>query len=304
MAPGPLLAGIELGGTKSIALLARGRTILEQVTIETTTPGRTLSALADAVRQWRPQSPAALGVASFGPIDLARGVMLETPKPGWSGAAVAAPLEGLVDGPMAIHTDVTAAALAEGRWGAALGLTDYLYMTIGTGVGVGVVAGGRPVSGVLHPEAGHLRVRRLPDDAFPGACPFHGDCLEGLVSGPAIAARAGAPAGALAPDHPAWGPVADALAEAVATLALVTMPARILVGGGVAIGQPHLIDRARPLVAHKIAQYLPHLTDDRIADFLVPAGLGAQAGPLGAIALAAAVAEQALQGHDARQPSV
>lgn len=285
-APEPLVAGVELGGTKSIALLARGRTILDQVTIPTTTPGPTLGALAAAIRKWRRQSPSALGVASFGPIDLARGVMLDTPKAGWSGAAVAAAFEGLVEGPMALHTDVTAAALAEGRWGAAVGLTDYLYMTIGTGVGVGVIAGGRPVSGVLHPEAGHLRVRRLPGDPFPGTCPFHGDCLEGLVSGPAIAARAGAPADTLAPDHPAWGPVADALAEGVATLALVTMPARILVGGGVATGQPQLLDQARPLVAHKIARYLPHLARHRMAEFLLPASLGALAGPLGAIALA------------------
>lgn len=282
----PTVAGVELGGTKSIAVLVEGRAILDRCEVPTGPPGPTLAALARAIAGWGSPAPVALGIASFGPLDIPRGRILETPKPGWSGADILAPFRGLVDGPVAVHTDVTAAALAEGRWGSAAGLPDFLYMTVGTGIGVGIIAGGRPITGVLHPEAGHLRVRRLPGDGFAGTCPFHGDCLEGLASGPAIAARAGAPAETLAADHPAWAPVADALAEGIATLALVAAPARVLIGGGVGLGQPHLLARVLACLPGKLGSYLPHLTPDRLPDFLVPAGLGALAGPLGAAALA------------------
>lgn len=288
----PVVAGVELGGTKTIAVVGRGRAILDRATVPTTTPEATLGAVAAALARWRGEHrPAALGVASFGPVALRPGGpryghVLATPKPGWEGADVLGPLAAALPGPCAIHTDVTAAALGEGRWGAARGLADFAYVTIGTGVGVGIVVGGLPLTGQLHPEAGHLRVRRVAGDAFAGVCPFHGDCLEGLASGPAIAARVGRPAADLPPDDPAWAIVADAVAEAFTALALTLAPQAIVVGGGVGVGQPHLLSRVRPLMVEKLRGYLPFVDPASVGTMVVPAALGGDAGPLGALVLA------------------
>ena len=195
MEAGPYFAGVELGGTKSIALLAQGRKVGQQSRILTPTPQETLRAISDQLLAWREEVEfAGLGIASFGPIELAPraaryGHMLRTPKAGWQDAGIAQALTSGLDCPWKIDTDVNAAALAEYRWGAGVGLDSVCYVTIGTGVGGGLVIEGMPVHGALHPEMGHLRLRRAPGDAFPGACPFHGDCIEGLVSGPALAAR-------------------------------------------------------------------------------------------------------------------
>lgn len=293
--PAPPLAGIELGGTKTIAVLGRGRAIAKRVSVPTRQPAETLDAVAATLVGWRrAHGIAALGIAAFGPVAIDPalpdfGRLLTTPKSGWAGADVVGPLAAAAGtGRVRLHTDVTAAALAEGRWGGAQGLADYIYATIGTGIGTGIVAGGRPIAGRLHPEAGHVRVRRLAGDAFPGTCPYHGDCLEGLASGPAVAARAGAPAATLAPDDPAWAPVADAIAEGLAGLFATLAPAAILIGGGLGLGQPHLLPRVRDGVAAKLAGYLPYLPDRAaVAAAIRPAALGGEAGPLGALALAA-----------------
>ena len=288
----PVLAGVELGGTKVQVVVGRADTILENVRLPTAAPGETLAAAAAQLAAWAPRyRPEALGIASFGPVAIDRrrpdyGRMLATPKPGWAGADIVGALGRGFEGRTALHTDVTAAALAEGRLGAAKGLDDFVYVTVGTGIGMGLVVGGAPVAGLMHPEAGHLRVRRVAGDAFAGTCPFHGDCLEGLAAGPAIAARAGRPADALAADDPAWRFVADALAEAFAGLFLTLASARIVVGGGVGVGQPHLLAAVRAGVVEKLAGYLPFVDAAQIADRVVPAALGAEAGPLGALALA------------------
>lgn len=287
-----VLAGVELGGTKAIAVIGRGRDILDRITVPTTTPGETLQAIAARLAGWQAEyRPEALGIASFGPIALnarygARGCMLPTPKAGWTGADVLGPLTAAMPVPTALHTDVTAAAMAEGRWGAAVGSSDFVYITIGTGIGMGIIAGGRPVSGRMHPEAGHLRVRRTPGDAFAGTCPFHGDCLEGLASGPAIAARAGQSAETLPPDHPDWLPVAEALAEAAVTLLLTVSCEKIIVGGGVGTGRPHLLGMIRERIGPKLNGYLPGIDADALGAIIVQPGLGADAGPLGSLALA------------------
>lgn len=283
----PLLHAVELGGTKCFALLARGDRIVERVRVATTAPAATLRALADACARW--PVPDAIGVATFGPVMLDRadprfGQVLTTPKTEWIGHDVLGPFRraGI---PIAIETDVAAAALAEGRWGGSRGCATHAYCTIGTGIGLGLVANGGPVHGLLHPEAGHIRFRRAPGDDFPGICPFHGDCLEGLASGPAIVARARTTADHIAPDAALWGFIAADLAELMTQLILTVAPERIAIGGGVGWGQrDHLLPRIIDATRARLAGYLPPHVDP--ARIIVAAGLGEEAGPLGAVAVA------------------
>lgn len=282
----PLLAGIELGGTKCICILARGPgTVEDMVELPTRAPQETLAAIAEVLARW-PQA-AALGIASFGPLDLDPaspnyGSLVATTKPGWSGASLRglAPRGGL---PVAIDTDVNGAALAEGLWGGAQGLTSWAYVTVGTGIGVGSIVAGQPVRGLGHSEAGHMRVPRAAED-WPGICPFHGDCVEGLASGPAIEAHAGKPSRALAPDHSAWGLAADAIAAMCHNLVYTTCPERILIGGGVATGQPHMLPMIRERLAASLGNYAGIAVD--VQTFVSLPALWTMAGPLGAIALA------------------
>jgi fructokinase len=251
--------------------------------------------------RWREQyGPArALGIASFGPVDLRAGsptygFITSTTKPGWRNTDIAQRLGRRLGGPVGFDTDVNGAALAEGRWGAARGLEDFAYVTVGTGIGVGTIVRGRSVFGMNHTELGHIRVARKPGDKFPGVCPFHGDCIEGLASGPAIEARAGMPASKLPPDHPAWDFVAHGLGQLMHTMVLTTAPSRIFLGGGVMSGQTHLFERIQQELKRSLNRYVeaPEL-EAGLAQFLVPPGLGAMAGPLGALALAADAENQA-----------
>jgi fructokinase len=290
-----LLAGVELGGTKCICILGTGpHDVRQQIQVPTGEPSQTLGQVGSILGGWQAQHGpiAALGLASFGPLDVRPGSsrygrITSTPKPGWANTNVAARLGDVLGVPVGFGTDVDAAALAEGRWGAARGLDDYAYITVGTGVGVGLVVGGRIAGGFGHPELGHVRVVRTAGDLWPGACPFHGDCLEGLVSGPAIAARAGTAAQRLADEHPVWQPVAFALGQLLHFLVLATAPRKILMGGGVMSSRPSLFERVRADLRTSLAGYrhAPELTD--LASYVVPPGLGALAGPLGALALAA-----------------
>jgi len=290
----PLFAGIELGGTKCVCLLASGpEEILAEERLATGDPAATLTALASVIAGWHSQHTLrAIGLASFGPLERDPasprfGQLLDTPKPGWSGFDLIAPLQhiGL---PIELDTDVNGAALAEGRWGAARGLSDYVYVTVGTGIGVGTIIGGRTIGRHAHSEAGHLRIARLRDDDWPGACLYHGDCVEGLACGPAIAARTGRAPESLSVDDPAWDAVAHALAALCHNLVLTVVPERILVGGGVALGQPQLLTRVRTALAASLGGYAgaAQLAVDQMDRFLTLAALGALAGPLGAVAVA------------------
>lgn len=292
----PLLAGIELGGTKVIAVLARGRAIVARESVPTSAdPAATLAAVCSVIARWHLASPvsgpvSAIGIASFGPVGLRAGApdyghILKTTKPGWSGYDVLGTVAAAFDLPMVIDTDVNAAALAEERWGGSGGCRVHAYVTIGTGVGGGIVVDGVPLHGFLHPEIGHVRVPRVAGDGFAGACPFHGDCVEGLVAGPALAARTGMRGEDIADDHPVWGRVAQELGDFLANMLLSFAPERIALGGSVVLRRPQLIAAARRTVATKLAGYLPDhggLPEDRIA----VTTLGTDAGPLGAIALA------------------
>ena len=282
-------AGVELGGTKTILVLGHGSEIVEQIALATDAPEMTLAAANAQLRDWHAAAPlAALGIASFGPLDLARGAMLPTPKPHWTDARIRDALNAGLDVPVAIDTDVNGAALAEFRWGAGAkqGFASLCYITIGTGLGGGIVIDGAPVHGAMHPEVGHIRVRRAPGDTFGGTCPFHGDCLEGLVSGPALAARFGM-AGALIPDnHPQWAHVAAELADAIATLFLVTSVEAVLVGGGVGTARAGLLPAVRAHVVANLGGYLPFIDAASVEARIAAPVLGERAGPLGALALA------------------
>lgn len=289
MEQGPLIAGIELGGTKCVCMLARGpEAIEEQVRIPTTGPAETLAAIEAVLDRWT--GFAAIGVASFGPAGVDRagtdwGQITVTTKPGWSHTDIARRWERRYGVPVGFHTDVAAAALAEAQWGAAAGLGDVAYVTVGTGIGVGLIAGGKPVDGLTHQELGHVRPVRLAGDEWIGSCPFHGACVEGLASGPAIAARAGRKAEELDPDDPAWDGVVHALGQLLHLLVLTGVPRRVVMGGGVTTGATHLLPRIRTAMTKSLAGY-SMLPEVALADtYVVPAALGGGAGPLGAVLL-------------------
>jgi fructokinase len=284
----PLFAGVELGGTKCVCLLASAPdAIVERVVIATTTPEETLGAIELVLMRWRTDYiVAGLGIASFGPIEPDAdsehfGFITTTSKPHWSGTDVARRLARAGGAPMTFDTDVNGAALAEQRWGAGAGFDDLAYVTVGTGIGVGLIVNGQRVHRRGHPELGHIPIARLASDIRSGTCPYHGDCVEGLASGTAIAAHLeGRTFASLGADDPLWDSVAWALAQLCHSIACATAPRRILFGGGVMLGQSHLLGRVQSLLQASLGGYLS-LPDD----YLRPARLGDLAGPLGAIAL-------------------
>jgi fructokinase len=293
----PLLAGVELGGTKCVCLIGTGPDdIRAQISIPTGEDSAlTLGHIETTLREWGTKhgAIAALGIASFGPLELDRtsahyGSISTTSKPGWRNAALVPHLARIFSVPVGFDTDVNAAALAEGRWGAAKRLADFAYVTVGTGVGVGLVVDGRPTYGFGHSELGHIRIVRKAGDSWEGACAFHGDCVEGLASGVAIASRTGVPAHQIAPDSPVWDLVAHALAQLLHTIVLATAPRRILIGGGVPEGRPELLQRVRVQLLQSLNGYLKlDKLLGGIDSYAVPPGLGPRSGPLGALALAA-----------------
>lgn len=277
---------IEAGGTKFVLGLAdsAGR-IAMRARIDTTTPDETLAAAVDWFLS-RGQRLQAIGIASFGPLDLDRaslgyGCLRATPKPGWSGADLVRPFAEAFGCPVSIDTDVNGAALAEARWGAGKGLGSLLYLTIGTGIGGGFVSGGSLLQGLSHPEMGHIRMPRQADDlGFAGTCPFHGECLEGLAAGPAVKARWGQSLSELGPDHPGHGIIGWYLGQALSTFQAIMEPARIVLGGGV-MGTPGLLERVRAETDAAGAGYFVGKADDVV----VAPALEGDSGLLGALAI-------------------
>ena len=276
-------AGVELGGTKCIAILASAPDrILARETVPTTTPDETLGGLGAILRGWKSQDFAALGIASFGPLDLDAGTIAATPKPGWKGAEVKGRLKDAAGVAAAFDTDVNGAALGEMRWGSGRGMQDFAYITVGTGVGVGLIVNGKPTRGFAHCELGHIRVPRLPGDTFAGSCPFHGDCVEGLAAGPSLKARAREGVIGFREDDPVWNSVAWALAQLCHAIVCAAAPRAIAIGGGVIENQPHLLGRIESMLIESLNGYveLPG------TEYIRTPELGGDAGPLGAIALA------------------
>lgn len=283
-------AGLELGGTKCVAILARDADdVVAREVVPTSSPSDTLDRLERILLEWkRGHAFDALGVASFGPLDLdpgseTWGYVLETPKPGWPGADVALRLREAIGVPLVFDTDVNGAALAEMRWGSGRGFDDFAYVTVGTGVGVGLIVNGRPTRGFGHCELGHVRVARLPGDDWPGSCPYHGDCVDGLASGSSLEARFGEGVKELASGHPIWESVAWTLAQLCHVIVCAGAPRRIAMGGGVIEQQPHLLPRVRSKLAESLGGFLKLPPD---GDYVRLPELGSDAGPLGAIALA------------------
>ncbi|MBP8129522.1 MAG: ROK family protein [Candidatus Hydrogenedentes bacterium] len=290
-----LWGGVEAGGTKFVCAVAAGpEEILAETRFPTTTPQETIArAVAFFLEEQQRHGPVAgLGIASFGPVDPkpgspTYGCITTTPKRGWANTDLAGPLREALRAPIGFDTDVNGAALAEGRWGAAQGLDTFVYLTVGTGIGGGAMVNGKLVHGLLHPEMGHVFVPHdRGRDPFPGACPYHGDCLEGLASGPALEARWGCSAEALSPDHAAWDLEAEYLASGLVPQLCIISPQRIVLGGGV-MEQAHLFPRIRARFLSLLNGYIqrPEILRD-IGLYIVPPGLGNRAGVLGAIALA------------------
>ncbi len=286
-----LHGGVETGGTWCVCALARGpNEILAETQFPTRDPASTLAAIVDFFRE-RPR-PRAIGIASFGPVDLdpsspTWGHVTSTPKPGWRHVAVASMVRDALGVPVAFDTDVGAAAVAEQRWGAGRGVQTVCYLTVGTGIGAGLVTDGRPWHGLIHPEAGHMRIPHDRErDPFAGNCPAHGDCWEGLAAGGAIAERWQTSPEALPDDHPAWLLEAEYLALGILNLVLAVSPERVIVGGGVLDHEP-LLGMIRARLPKLIAGYLeaPALSRD-VGSYLVAPELGDRAGVLGAVALA------------------
>ncbi|NTZ43196.1 ROK family protein [Altererythrobacter sp. SALINAS58] len=275
----PLIGGIEAGGTKFVLSVGTSPTeILASTTITTADPQITLMQAAGWFEQF--DQLQSLGIASFGPIDLDPsssrwGHILETPKPGWTGCDLRGFFARRFSIPVGIDTDVNGAALAEFRFGAGRGAVSLAYITVGTGIGVGLVIDDKPVLGLGHPEMGHILPRRAEGDQdFPGVCPYHGDCLEGLASGSAIAARYGKSLSDLSPDHTGRRWIAEYLGQLCHTLAATVAVEIVVLGGGV-MQTPGLIDATRNAADMLDQGYLPGRARQRIVMPQLVPGSGA-----------------------------
>lgn len=286
-----MFGAIEAGGTKFVCGIGTSPENLKTAQFPTSTPEITLSSVIEFFQESNVKLNA-IGIGSFGPVDLNRtsptyGHITSTPKVGWQNFDLRGSVERALNVPVAFDTDVNGAILAEARWGAARGLTDAIYMTIGTGIGGGALVHSRVVHGLVHSEMGHLHIPHdWTRDPFPGICPYHGDCLEGLASGPAMQARWKQPGSTLRPEHPGWDLEAHYLALGLMNLAVAFSPERIIMGGGV-MGQEHMADKLRAEFKKIMNGYIRHsdLTDHLDVYIQAPA-LGSLSGVLGALVLA------------------
>lgn len=282
------IGAIEAGGTKIVCGIGNENgDILDRISFPTGQPAEAIERMTD---YFKDKQPEAIGIGTFGPIDIDPssphyGHVTTTPKPGWSNFDFLGEMKRRFDVPFGWDTDVNAAALGEATWGSAKGLDSCVYYTIGTGVGVGVYAEGKLIHGMLHPEGGHVYVRKHPEDKYEGFCPYHGDCLEGIAAGPVIERRWGTKGSELAPDHPAWKLEAYYIAQAVSNTILMMSPKKIILGGGV-MHQLQLFPMIREQVQSILNGYVQaRPLKEGIDQYIVPPGLGDNAGLSGALAL-------------------
>lgn len=293
-----VFGGIEAGGTKFVCAVGTGPTdIRAEIRFPTTTPGETLGRAIEFFRQQLAEAPlTAIGIGSFGPLDphvasSTYGYITSTPKPGWANTDVVGPIQQALEVPVGFDTDVNVAALGEFRWGSAQGQDTFLYLTVGTGIGGGGMVNGELMHGLIHPEMGHIHIPHdWKSDPFPGICPYHGDCFEGLACGPALERRWGQKAETFPSNHVAWSLEAHYLALALINYTCTVSPQRIILGGGV-MSQTGLFPIVRRDFQKILNGYIvsPEI-DNRIEGYIVPPGLGNRSGVLGAFALAQQVA--------------
>ena len=285
-----LYAGIELGGTKTVCTIGQSaQQIVAQARFATTSAEATLGQVAAFLSEY--EGLKGIGIAAFGPINVDMnsehfGVMESTPKPGWSRTPIVPYFKARFDCPITLDTDVNAAGLAEFHEGAGQDLTNFVYITVGTGIGAGVIINGQPLQGLSHPEIGHVTLPRLKgDEHFKSACPFHPSCAEGLASGTAISARWGAPLNEWPQTHAAWDYQSHYLAELCHSLLMTLSPQKILVGGGVASGE--LLAQVCKKLRPRINGYVQSLSGHKdLSQWISLPQLGDKAGPIGALLLA------------------
>ena len=283
-----LYGAIEAGGTKMICAVGdENGYIVDKTVISTTTPDETMPKVID---YFRDKDIEALGIACFGSIDLDKtsdtyGYIVETPKTAWRFFNIVGTMKDALGVPIGFDTDVNGSLLGEVTWGSAKGLTDAIYITFGTGVGAGILSGGKLVHGMMHPEAGHIKLVPLPGDTFQGICPFHGTCLEGMTSGPAIRARWGLSGEELADRPEVWEMESSYIAQGLSSLICVLSPQKIILGGGV-MHRESLFPMIREKVLKELNGYLKTKQLDDIDNYIVPAGLNDDQGIMGALKLA------------------
>ncbi len=285
-----MYGALEAGGTKMVlSQMSDNGAMLHRETIPTETPDITMPKMIDFFRE---HPVDALGIGCFGPLDLNEksptyGSITATPKLAWRDYPITQTFRDALDIPVAIDTDVNAAALAESQLGAGRGLSSCLYVTVGTGIGGGLIIGGQPVHGLVHPELGHILVTPHPDDPAPdGFCPYHKHCLEGMAAGPAIQKRWGKPGSELPANHPAWELEAEYLAQMCHNAIMTFSPERIILGGGV-MQQSFLFSLIRQKTLRLLGGYIVSpAVDDNLIDYIVKPGLGVHSGVMGAWLLA------------------
>jgi fructokinase len=282
------IGGIEAGGTKMVCAVAdESGTLIDRISIPTGMPEETIP---DMIAYFQKQDIQALGIGCFGPLDLnpesnTYGYITSTPKAGWAFYNIAGAFADALGVPVGFDTDVNGAILGEVTWGAAKGCSSAIYITVGTGIGVGVYVNGGLLHGLVHPEAGHMLLARHPSDSFPGICPFHGCCFEGMASGPAIEKRWGKKGAELADRDEVWELEAHYLAQAVTNYILIYSPEKIVLWGGV-MHQEKLFGMVRSEVMRLLAGYVHHpMIESRMDEYIVKPALGENPGILGAVCL-------------------
>ncbi len=290
-----VFGGVEAGGTKFVCMVGTDpQNIDDEIRFPTTTPEETLKKVIEFFLPYHKNNQlTAIGIGSFGPVDLRKtspqyGYITTTPKPGWQNTNICSEISKIINVPIVFDTDVNAAAFGELFWSGSKGILDpFVYITVGTGIGVGVIANQAPIHGLVHTEGGHIHIPQDKTiDPFIGICPYHNNCLEGLASGPAIKARWGISAQDLPADHPAWNLEADYIALAICNIIMMYSPMRIVVGGGVA-QHPGLLEQIRSKTKNLVNNYVQsEAITKNISNYIISPMLGNQAGVLGAIALA------------------
>ena len=297
-----MFGAIEAGGTKFVCGVGTGPHDLAITHLATTSPEATIGSAVTFLKENSGGKLQAVGIGSFGPVDLRPssptfGCITSTPKPGWQNYDFAGAVGKALAVPVGFDTDVDAAALGEARWGAGQSVSDFLYLTVGTGIGGGAIVNGQILHGLVHPEVGHIRIPHDRErDPYSGCCPFHGDCLEGLASGPSMEKRWGKPAHELPQDHPAWALEAHYLALGLANWVCTLSPKRTILGGGV-MQQQWLFPLIRAELIRLLNGYV-RSTEliENVDEYIVPPKLGNRSGIVGALVLA----EQAYQEQQRR----